>query len=316
MPPLRQYIYLATVLLLSGCELVIGYEEGRPIIPVPYGSPGLSCDGELTCKGVSCCASEVVERGTFLMGTGTTEHQATVETFELDILEVTVGRFRTFVNAYDGTPPPSGAGANPRIAGSGWQSSWDQHLPSSRAALIQSLSCGTFPTWTSAVASNEGLPMNCVAWYVAFAFCAWDGGRLPTETEWEYAAAGGAQALEYPWGSQEPDTSLAVFNCAFDGVASSCGAADLPPAGSLPQGAGRWGQLDLAGSLHEWVFDGYPGAYDDGCNPCVQLDGAQRGIRGGSFSSGAAELKRTHATGVPPTANDDRRGFRCVRVPM
>jgi hypothetical protein len=50
-------------------------------------------------------------------------------------------------------------------------------------------------------AAHANLPMNCMNWYEAFAFCAWDGGRLPTEAEWNYAAAGGDQQRAYPWSS-------------------------------------------------------------------------------------------------------------------
>ena len=49
--------------------------------------------------------------------------------------------------------------------------------------------------------------MNCVNWFEAYAFCIWDGGFLPSDTEWEYAAAGGSLQREYPWGSTAPGTA-------------------------------------------------------------------------------------------------------------
>jgi len=69
-------------------------------------------------------------------------------------------------------------------------------------------SCAPYSTWTSTAESQENLPVNCVNWYEAYAFCIWDGGFLPSEAEWEYAAAGGSQQREYPWGSTPSGLSV------------------------------------------------------------------------------------------------------------
>jgi len=107
------------------------------------------------------------------------EHSVTVSGFALDQFEVSVGRFRRFVEAYPGSKPVALAGAHPLIPGSGWQAAWDGNLPLDQAALMSSLKCDTTnQTWTDTVGTNEAMPINCVNWYQAFAFCAWDHGRL------------------------------------------------------------------------------------------------------------------------------------------
>ena len=96
-------------------------------------------------------------------------------------------------------------------------------------------------TWTDAPGDNEQLPMNCVGFYEAFAFCLWDGGRLPTEAEWESVAAGGEENRLYPWGSTAPgaDAMHAVHGCYYDGVDTCDGLVDIAPVGSAPMGNGR-----------------------------------------------------------------------------
>ena len=192
-----------------------------------YGIEGQSCTGMTgtECQGVSCCQNILVPGGTYPMGrsaSGTDayagqadeqpEHDVTVSDFYLDTYEVTVGRFRKFVEAFDGTPPSDGAGAHPLIVGTGWQAAWNANLASSQVELQSNVKCSaTYQTWTDTVGANETYPINCVSWYESFAFCLWDGGRLPTEAEWENASAGGAENRLYPWGQQAPSASTANF---------------------------------------------------------------------------------------------------------
>jgi formylglycine-generating enzyme required for sulfatase activity len=215
---------------------------------------------------------------------------ATVADFYLDKYEVTVGRFRQFVNAGLGTqanPPPPGAGAHPLITGSGWNSWWNTQLPADTASLKAALICDSayYPgseTWTDTAGSNENLPMNCLDWYTAFAFCAWDGGRLPTEAEWDYGASGGSEQRYYPWSSPPTSTTL------DDSYAVYCGGSCKGPqnVGSRsPKGDGRWGHADLAGNLGEWALDGLEFNYPTPCDNCAALTISNSGqvFRGGNF---------------------------------
>jgi formylglycine-generating enzyme required for sulfatase activity len=235
-----------------------------------------------------------------------------VSDFVLDKYEVTVGRFRAFLEAYDGTPPPSGAGAHPLISGSGWDSGWDSGLPADQSALEANVACNSrFETWTSKVLVGETYPMNCVSWYEAFAFCIWDGGRLPTEAEWEYAAAGGSENRLFPWGSDAPQPLPANYS----------GNHNIPflAVGSEPSGNGRWGHADLAGSMLEWVLDWFAGDWyttsGADCSDCANLtDASGRGQRGGCWIVGADYFRCAIRDSGPPEFRSSNHGFRCARA--
>ncbi len=300
-----------------------------------------SCDGLAACaEGRGCCERIAVPAATFPMGRGvdagdacpvgllcesseTPEHPARVSSFSLDAFEVTVGRFRRFVERWNHTAPPPGAGAHPRIAGSGWRSLWDSRLPADRARFESLLEkgCATErlpirPAWGQRDLYGD-IAMNCVNWYEAFAFCVWDGGRLPTEAEWERAAANGAANDPFPWGAERAAPSRALFGCLPD-AGLACALIDLTTVGTHPDGKSKTapGHHDLAGNVSEWTLDAvdtYPsGAVDDGAS--VGDEGA-RITRGGSFASEESAL-RAAARGLNVSSGrSTATGFRCARTP-
>jgi formylglycine-generating enzyme len=204
----------------------------------------------------------------------------------------------------------------------GWYSSDDSKIAPTNANLnCDPANYGTFvtptATWTDLAGSDENLPINCVTWQEAYAFCIWDGGFLPSEAEWEYAGAGASAQREYPWGSTDPGTGnqYAIYNC--DYPPNGAGACDTAPVGTAALGAGRWGQLDLAGEVFEWTLDWYA-SYVDPCTDCARLTAtSDRADRGGSFGFGgnASYLFASSRHHDAPTTRFNYVGFRCARTP-
>lgn len=292
-----------------------------------------SCQGlTTTCQGESCCAEALIPAisGVAYKATGAT---VSLDAFWLDKYEVTVGRFRKFVEAFDGCraegAPASGSGLG-ALAGTGWDAAWNaSQLAADRQALVAGVACNPtgFQTWDKA---DESLPINCVNWYEAFAFCIWDGGRLPTELEWEHAASDNLLKQTYPWGdtpvptdTQDSTTGYAVYDCMADGSSpyENCSILDLPAVGSRPLGSGNWGHLDLAGSMSEWVLDWFGPTYEDyppasACDNCTNLaPGVSRVIRGGNWVFEHHLMQAAYRGINQPLAHSMEVGFRCARNP-
>jgi len=266
----------------------------------------------------SCCRSLRVPGGTFMRTYDGVDFldgsaPATVSDFYLDKYEITVARLRAFVDAGLGTrssPPAEGAGAHPRIRGSGWSSAWNGKLAPTTAALKAALKCHeAYQSWTDAPGPNERKPVNCVDWFTAFAFCAWDGGRLATEAEWNYAAAGGDEQRYYPWSSPANSTRIDDTYAVYCG-----GTCRLQDVGSRsPKGDGRWGQSDLGGNVWEWTLDWSRDTYPLPCLDCAAMNGGiYRNFRSGSNDDIAATL-RSSVRHVYYPEYHGVVGSRCVR---
>lgn len=292
------------------------------------------CDGVATNCGPSsndsCCATATtIPAGMHLRSYDAAtdayndmSFPVSLSSYKLDKYEITVGRFRAFLESGYGTqlrPPVAGAGAHPNLPGSGWDTSWNNNLAADRATLLQALKCNaTYQTWTDTAGADENKPLNCISWFDAMAFCIWDGGYLPTEAEWDHAALGGDEQRAYPWSN--PPSSLTV-DCSRANFNNSPGTTCVGrPArvGSVsPAGDGRWGQSDLAGNVWEWTLDVYVDPYPLPCSNCANLSPptGMRNHRGGSFYYDAVPLRgarREAANAVLRTAD---RGARCARQP-
>ena len=263
--------------------------------------------------GAATCVLRTIPSATVALGadgvTGAAPPRTgvSVDTFRLDANEVTVERFRAFWNAghsgIGGHVVSYPGGVMLRVAA-------EVRPP---VETIRNSRC----TWSPFPSGREDQPINCVDWATAQAFCVWDGGRLPTEAEWEVAARG-ARGRVYPWG----DIAMVGGACVTDGSAArstTCAVGDSTcEVDVTPERVSH-----LLGDVAEYTADVYEPFTDARCwgagpranplcQPAAASDTPPRTIRGASWDSrGPFHLA---ARAAAPADGSPSIGFRCART--
>lgn len=165
-------------------------------------------------------------------------------------------------------------------------------------------------------------PMAGVTWYGADAYCAWREARLPSEAEWEKAAAwddSTMTARRYPWGDEFHGQRLNFCDATCDApqanVAWNDGYAVAAPVAGYEDGRSATGHFDMAGNVWEWVADWFdPGYYATSpeADPTGPAAGEQKVVRGGSWYDTAVLTMSAVRFPSAPANADATLGFRCA----
>lgn len=252
--------------------------DDRGMAKLPGGTFRMGADVK-TLEHQFPAASEGVKS---MLRTESPAHQVTIAPFQMDRCAVTNSQFQRFTESRREWRKESRTGDYLRH----WQEN------------------DRFPERSARV------PVVFVSWDAAVAYAEWMGKRLPSEAEWEFAARGGLNDPQYPWGNDEPTPMRANYGAS--------GVRGPLPVGSYPPNP--YGIYDLVGNVWQFCLDpwtAYPAdpitQSEDDLRRMRNAGSERRSIRGGSFDGNGFNLRVTardsHKAGNPVA----HVGFRCAQ---
>jgi formylglycine-generating enzyme required for sulfatase activity len=225
----------------------------------------------------------VINGGTFSMGADYAQpHEVTIKTFEMSKTLVTVEQYaECVINGACTAPDTTGDTCN-----------WGK-------------------------AHRQSDPINCVDWEQANQFAAFEGARLPSEAEYEYAAKNGGKNQRYPWGNLEATCDKAAIERRGTDN-GGCGGWGTMPVCSKPAGNTAQGLCDMVGNVSEWMQDTSHASYVDAPTDGSAWEGTKsfdirtRMVRGGDWSDSLTWADR-HGMSNDIADRRDNLGIRLAR---
>lgn len=230
-------------------------------------------------------------------------HQVDLEPFWMDVMPVTNADFMTFM--------ASGEYEN----GDVWsEDGWDW-LKTSRARMPGHWTRVVDGVWQGRRMGREapldpGSPVSQVSYYEAEAFATFVGKRLPSELEWETAAAWDPEIQSrrnYPWGNMAPSPHVANLDqFAFEPA----------PVGAFPGNISPMGCYGMIGDVWEWTASAFlPYSPESATAELLvgRFDAGARVLRGGSWATRPGAIRVSVRRPASPAARHLFTGFRCAR---